>query len=54
MKDLISIGTRGLFRNLMTDSTVSSAFHDEGFAANPDCTYEDSSVRRVTTQEHLE
>jgi hypothetical protein len=57
VKDLISTGTRGLFRNLMTDSTVntiSSAFHDEGFAANPDCTYEDSSVRRVTAQEHLE
>jgi hypothetical protein len=54
VKDLTSTGTRGLFRNLMTDSTVniiSSAFHDEGFAANPDCTYEDSSV---TTQEHLE
>jgi len=57
VKDLISTGTRGLFRNLMTDSTVntiSSAFHDEGFAAKPDCTYEDSSVRRVTAQEHIE
>lgn len=57
MKDLISTGTRGLFRNLMTDSTVntiSSAFHDEGFAANADSAYEDSSVRRVTAQEHLE
>jgi hypothetical protein len=57
VKDLISTGTRGLFRNLMTDSTVntiSSAFHDEGFAASPGCTYENSSVRRVTTQEHLE
>jgi abortive infection Abi-like protein len=57
VKDLISPGTRGLFRNLMTDSsvnTISSAFHDEGFAANPACTYEDSSVRRVTAQEQLD
>ncbi len=41
----------------MTGSTVgeiSTAFQDEGFAPNPDCTYEDSSVRRVTTQAHLE
>lgn len=37
----------------MTDSTlgaISTAFQDEGFAPNPDCHYEDSSVRRRTTQ----
>jgi hypothetical protein len=57
MRDLISTGTRGLFRDLMTDSTagaIRSAFQDEGFAPNPDCRYDDSSVRRSTTQEHLE
>ena len=57
MRELISTSTRGLFRSLMTDSTVgaiSSAFQDEGFAPNPDCTYDDSSVRRTTTQERLE
>lgn len=57
MRELISKSTRGLFRDLMTDSSVgaiSGAFHDEGFAPNPDTRYEDSSVRRTTTQEHLE
>lgn len=56
-RDLVSTATRGTFRDLMTGSTVNiiaTAFHDEGFAANPDCTYEDSSIRRFTTQEHLE
>jgi hypothetical protein len=41
----------------MTGSTVgaiSTAFQDEGFAPNPDCTYEDNSVRRQTTQEYME
>jgi hypothetical protein len=41
----------------MTGSTVgaiSSAFQDEGFAPNPDYRYDDSSVRRIATQEHLE
>ena len=41
----------------MTDSTVntiSSAFHGEGFAPNPDCQYSDTSIRRVAAQEHLE
>ena len=57
MADLVGATTRGLFRSLMTGSTVgeiSAAFHDEGIAPNPDCTYEDSSVRRVTTQSYLE
>ena len=57
MKDLISPSTRGQFRQLMTDSTIaaiSAAFHDAGFAPNPDCTYDDSSVRRTATQEYLE
>ena len=41
----------------MTNSTVgeiATAFQDEGFAPNPDSSYQDSSVRRVTTQEYLE
>ena len=51
------VDTRGLFRDLMTGSTfgaISAAFQDEGFAPNPDCTYEDTSVRRRRTQEYLE
>ena len=54
---LISRTTRGLFRSLMTGSTVGkigAAFQDEGFAPNPDCAYQDSSVRRETTQAYLE
>lgn len=57
MRDLISTSTRGLFRDLMTNSTVgaiSSAFQDEGFAPNPNSRYNDSSVRRTTAQEYLE
>jgi hypothetical protein len=41
----------------MTHSTVgeiATAFQDEGFAPNPDCRYQDSSVRRETTQSYLE
>ena len=41
----------------MTNSTVNAiatAFQDEGFAPNPDCTYTDTSIRRVSTQEHLD
>ncbi|WP_231588376.1 abortive infection family protein [Mycobacterium nebraskense] len=41
----------------MTDSTVgaiSTAFQDEGFAPDPDCRYEDSSVRRRTAQSYLD
>ena len=41
----------------MTGSTVgeiATAFQDEGFAPNTDTSYQDSSVRRVTTQEYLE
>jgi len=56
-RELISPSTRGLFRDLMTGSTVGeigAAFQDERFAPNPDCTYEDSSVRRTLTQEYLE
>jgi hypothetical protein len=55
--DLISRTTRGLFRSLMTGSTmgeIATAFQDEGFAPNPDCSYQDSSVRRETTQAYLE
>lgn len=57
MTDLIGRTTRGIFRDLTTDSTVSAidrAFQDEGFAPNPDSTYQDSSVRRETTQSYLE
>jgi hypothetical protein len=55
MTDLVGRTTRGVFRDLMTDSTVgaiNTAFQDEGFAPNPDCRYEDSSVRRQTTQSY--
>jgi hypothetical protein len=57
MTDLVGRTTRGAFRDLMTDSTVgaiSTAFQDEGFAPDPDCRYEDSSVRRQTTQSYLD
>ncbi|MCF1812595.1 hypothetical protein L0B82_09435 [Mycobacterium intracellulare subsp. intracellulare] len=52
MTDLVGCTARGIFRDLMTDSTVgaiTTAFQDEGFAADPDCRYEDSSVRRQIT-----
>src|SRR5258708_40195896 len=42
--ELISRTTRGLFRDLMTGTTlgeIGAAFQDEGYAPNP---YEDSSV----------
>ena len=55
--ELISRTTRGLFRSLMTGSTVgeiAAGFQDEGFAPDPDCTYEDSSVRRQSTQAYLD
>jgi hypothetical protein len=55
--ELISRTTRGLFRDLMTDSTlgkIGAAFRDEGFAPSTTCTYEDSSSRRTLTQEYLE
>lgn len=57
MSDLVSGTTRGMFRRLMTESTVGvieSAFQDEGLALNPDSRYEDSSVRRTTTQAYLD
>jgi hypothetical protein len=57
MAELVSPTTRGIFRSLMTDSTVGqigAAFQDEAFAPNPDCTYTDSSVRRETTQAYLD
>jgi hypothetical protein len=57
VSDLVGRTTRGIFRDLMTSSTVGAieaAFQDEGFAPNPDCAYQDSSVRRVTTQSYLE
>lgn len=57
MSDLVGRTTRGIFRDLMTDSTVGAigtAFQDESFAPNPDCAYQDSSVRRVTTQSYLD
>jgi hypothetical protein len=40
--ELISRTTRGLFRDLMTSSSVGrigAAFQDEGFAPSSDCTY---------------
>lgn len=57
MTDLVSGTTRGIFRNLMTDvvlGAIESAFQDEGLAPNPDSRYNDSSIRRVTTQAYLE
>ncbi len=57
MTELIGRTTRGIFRDLTTGSTVgaiSAAFQDEGFAPNPDCTHQDSGVRRSTTQAYLE
>jgi len=57
MTDLVGRTTRGVFRDLMTASTVgaiNTAFQDEGFTPDPDCRYEDSSVRRRTTQSYLE
>ncbi len=57
MSDLIGRTTRGIFRDLMTDSTVGAidaAFQDERFAPHHDCAYQDSSVRRVTTQSYLD
>jgi len=55
--ELISSTTRGRFRDLTTGSTQSrifSAFQDEGFARNPDSIWDDGSVRRTATQQHLE
>ncbi|MET8043427.1 hypothetical protein ABZU25_21505 [Micromonospora sp. NPDC005215] len=57
MSDLISRKARGLFRDLMTGSTVGetgAGFQDEPFAPIPDSTYQGSSVRRTTTQKYLE
>jgi len=57
MTDLVGRTTRGVFHDLMTDSTVgaiNTAFQDEGFAPDPDCRYQDSSVRRQTTQSYLD
>jgi|tagenome__1003787_1003787.scaffolds.fasta_scaffold20860815_1 hypothetical protein len=57
MAELISATTRGVFRDLMTDSTVGqieAAFRDGGFAPNPNSTYQDSSIRRETAQAYLE
>jgi hypothetical protein len=54
---LISTGSRGAFRTLMTSVSfgeISTAFRDEGFAPAPDCTYDDSSVRRSAAQSYLE
>ncbi len=55
--ELISRTTRGLFRDLMTNSTVPeirAAFQDEGFTPSPTCAYEDSSSRRTLTQAYVE
>lgn len=57
MNELVSRSTRGLFRDLMTGSSlgaIGAAFQDEGFAPNSDCRYEDSSSRGTLTQEYLE
>lgn len=54
--ELLTSGSRGRFRDLMTGSTyntIATAFQDEGFAPDPDCDYEDSSVRRTVTQRYM-
>jgi hypothetical protein len=56
-RELISSTTRGRFRDLTTGSThgrITAAFQDEGFAPNPDSTWDDGSVRRTTAQHYLE
>ena len=53
---MMSRSSRGAFRRLMTDvpvGEIQQAFEDEGFAPNPECRFQDSSVRRVTTEEYL-
>ena len=57
MTELISRTTRGLFRDLMSDTSwqsINAAFQDEGFAPSTTSTYQDSSVRRRLTQQYLE
>src|SRR4051794_36854138 len=57
VRELISSTSRGRFRDLTTGSTqgrITAAFQDEGFAPNPDSTWDDGSVRRATTQHYLE
>ncbi len=54
MSDLVARTTRGIFSDLMTRSTIGAAFQDEGIAPNPGCTYQDTSVRRETTQAYPE
>ncbi|MDU0292764.1 hypothetical protein [Saccharothrix longispora] len=52
VKDLISASAR----NLVTGSIVAainSAFQDEGFAPDPGCHYDNSSVRRTTVRKYL-
>jgi len=54
--ELVGRTTRGLFRGLMTDSTlgeIDSAFQDEGFAPDVECHFEDSSSRRFRAQEYM-
>lgn len=56
-RQLISSTARGRFRDLTTGSThgrIIAAFQDEGFAPNPDSTWDDGSVRRTATQQYLE
>lgn len=55
-RELISPGSRSRLRELMTNSSyraITTAFHNEGFAPDPDCTWDDGSVRRTTTEQHL-
>lgn len=56
-RELISKTTRGQFREMTTGSThgrIVAAFQDEGFAPDPESTWDDGSVRRTATQQHLE
>lgn len=55
-REIISRRTRSEFRKLATSSTVGQiedAFSDEGFSSTPEPGFEDSSVRRLTTNNFL-
>lgn len=55
-RELVTLGTRNRFRELMTNSThraITTAFQNEGFAPDPECTWDDGSVRRTLTEQYL-
>ncbi len=55
-RELVSLGTRNRLRELMAGSTqrlIETAFQNEGFAPDPDCTWDDGTVRRTLTEQYL-